>query len=53
MALGLGMVMGLVVGLGVDGVQTMVLYLSRARRSDKWNVECGKGEVFECGGGLV
>ena len=27
MALGLGMVMGLVVGLGVDGMQPMVLYL--------------------------
>ena len=53
MALGLGMVMGLVVGLGVDGMQPMVLYLSRARRCEKWDVESGMWEVFEYGGGLV
>ena len=53
MALELGMVMGLVVGLGVDGMQPMVLYLSRVRRCEKWDVESGKSVVFEWGGGLV
>jgi len=48
---GLGLVVGMVVGLGVDGIQPMVLYFSMVRRSEKWDVECGMWKCLTMGEG--